>query len=142
MRKWRNPRSPASDDWLVVHQVIRPLSFWPEVLRLVHEAPIAGQVDIRRTRSRIMAHFWWPRLYKDVAQFYHTCHVCQAVGKPQPAVKPAPSVPIPVFEEPCSKVLVGSLFQDQAKEERKKEVQHQVKEQEKEEKKKREEIQD
>ena len=97
MRKWHNPRGPASDDWLVVHQVVlRTLCFRPEVQRLAHEAPMAGQVGIRRTRFRIMAHFWWPRLYKDTAQFCHTCHVCQVVGKPQPAVKPAP----PHFD-PC-----------------------------------------
>ena len=109
MRKWHNPRSPASDDWSVVHQVVLPLSFRPEVLRLAHEAPMAGHVSIRRTRSRIMANFWWPRLYKDTAQFCHTCHVCQVVGKPQPAAKPAPLIPIPAFEEPFSKVLVDCV---------------------------------
>ena len=121
MRKWCNPRSPASDDWSVVHQVVLPLSFQPEVLRLAHEVPMAGHVGIRRTRSLIMAHFWWPRLYKDTAQFCRTCHVCQAVGKPQPAVKPASFVPIPVFEEPCSKVLVvGPLSRTKPRKKRKK----------------------
>ena len=120
MRKWRNPRSPASYDWSVVHQVVLPFSFRPEILRLAHEAPMAGHVGIRRTRSRIMAHFWWPRLYKDTAQFCRTCHVCQVVGKPQPAVKPASFVPIPVFEEPCNKVLVGPLSRTKPRKKRKK----------------------
>ena len=142
MRKWRNPRSPASDDWSVVHQVVLPLSFRPEVLRLAHEAPMAGHVGIRRTRSRILVHFWWPWLYKDTAQFCCTCHVCQVVGKPQPAVKPASFVPIPVFEEPCSKVLVvGPVSRTKPRKKSKKEVQNQVKEQKKEEEKKRKEIQ-
>ena len=69
MRKWHNPRSPTSDVWSVVHQVVLPLCFRPEVLHLPHEVTMAGDAGIRRTRSRIMAHFWWPRLYKDVAQF-------------------------------------------------------------------------
>ena len=120
MRKWRNPRSPASDDWSVVHQVVLPLSFRPEVLRLAHEAPMAGHVGIRRTRSRIMAHFWWPRLYKDTAQFCRTCHACQVVGKPQSVVKPVSFVPIPVFEEPCSKVLVGPVSRTKPRKKRKK----------------------
>ena len=120
MRKWRNPRSPASDDWAVVHQVVLPLSFRPEVLRLAHEAPMAGHVGIRRTRSRIMAHFWWPRLYKDTTQFCRTCHVCQVVGKPQSVVKPESFVPIPVFEEPCSKVLVGPVSRTKPRKKRKK----------------------
>ena len=122
MRKWRNPCSPASDDWSVVHQVVLPLSFRPEVLRLAHEAPMAGHVGIRRTRSRIMAHFWWPRLYKDTAQFCRTCHACQVVGKPQSVVKPESFVPIPVFEfeEPCNKVLVGPVSRAKPRKKRKK----------------------
>ena len=97
-----------------------PLSFRPEVLRLAHEAPMAGHVGIRKTRSRIMAHFWWPRLCKDTAQFCHTCHACQVVGKPQSVVKPASFVPIPVFEELCSKVLVGPLSRTKPRKKRKK----------------------
>ena len=109
MRKWRNPRSPASDDWSVVHQVVLPHGYRSEVLRLAHEAPMAGHVGVRKTRSRIMAHFYWPRLQKDVAEFCRTCHVCQVVGKPQPAIKPAPLMPVPAFEEPFTRVLVDCV---------------------------------
>ena len=62
VRKWRNPRSPTSDVWSVVHQVVLPPSIWPEVLCSAHEAPMAGHVGVQRTRSQIMAHFWWPWL--------------------------------------------------------------------------------
>ncbi|MDJ0933722.1 RNase H-like domain-containing protein [Breoghania sp.] len=109
MRKWRNPRSPASDEWSVVHQVVLPRGYRSEVLRLAHEAPMAGHVGIRKTRSRIMAHFYWPRMYKDVAQFCRTCHTCQVVGKPQPAIKPAPLMPVPAFEEPFTKIMVDCV---------------------------------
>ena len=109
MRKWRDPRSPASDEWSVVHQVVLPPGYRPDVLRLAHEAPMAGHVGIRRTQSRIMAHFFWPQLHKDVVQFCRTCHVCQVVGKPQPAIKPAPLMPVPAFEEPFSKVMVDCV---------------------------------
>ncbi len=109
MRKWRNPRSPASDDWAVVHQLVLPSDFRPEVLRLAHEAPMAGHVGIRKTQSRIMAHFYWPKLHADVVQYCRTCHVCQVVGKPQPAVKPAPLIPVPAFQEPFSRVLVDCV---------------------------------
>ena len=44
MRKWCNPHSPTSDVWSVVHQVVLPLSFRPEVLCLVHEAPILAML--------------------------------------------------------------------------------------------------
>ena len=109
MRKWRNPRCPASDDWSIVHQVVLPHGYRSEVLHLAHEAPMAGHVGVRKTRSRIMAHFYWPRLQKDVAEFCRTCHVCQVVGKSQPAIKPAPLMPVPAFEEPFTRVLVDCV---------------------------------
>ena len=70
---------------------------------------MAGHVGIRKTQSRIMAHFYWPRLHRDVAQYCRMCHVCQVVGKAQPAVKPAPLIPVPAFHEPFSKVLVDCV---------------------------------
>jgi len=109
MRKWRDPRSPASETWSVVRQVVLQPSYRPEVLRLAHEAPMAGHVGIRKTQARIMAHFYWPPLHKDVVNFYRTCHVCQVVGKPQLATKPAPLVPIPAVDEPFSHVLVNCV---------------------------------
>ena len=51
MRTWRNPRSPASDDWSVVHQVVLLHGYRSEVFRLAHEAPMAGHVGIQKTRS-------------------------------------------------------------------------------------------
>ena len=66
MRKWRDPRSPASEVWSVVRQVVLPPSYRPEVLRLAHEAPVAGHVGVRKTQARIMAHFYWPQLHIDM----------------------------------------------------------------------------
>lgn len=56
-----------------------------------------------------MTHFYWPQLHRDVSKFCRTSHVCQVVGKPQPAIKPSPLIPIPAFEEPFSRVLVDCV---------------------------------
>ena len=100
MRKWRPPQRPADEEWSIVHQIIVPPSYCPEILRLAHEIPMAGHLGIRKTQARITNHFYWPKLHKDVVHFCKTCHVCQVIGKPQPSIKPAPLIPIPVFEEP------------------------------------------
>jgi len=102
MRKWRNPRSPATDEWSVVHQVVMLQSFRSEVLRLGHKVPMAGHMGIRKTQARVMAHFYWPKLHKDVVEFCRTCPMCQVTGKPQPNIKPA-------MGEPFSKVIVDCV---------------------------------
>ncbi|XP_006813838.1 uncharacterized protein LOC100371911 [Saccoglossus kowalevskii] len=89
MRKWRPPSSPADEDWTVVHQIVVPHSYQHEILRIAHSIPVAGHLGIRKTDARIMAHFYWPKLHRDVVDYCKTCHTCQVVGKPQPAIKPA-----------------------------------------------------
>ncbi|XP_033100281.1 uncharacterized protein LOC117103773, partial [Anneissia japonica] len=109
MRKWRPPQRPADEEWSVVHQIIVPPGYRKKILRLAHEIPMAGHLGIRKTQARISNHFYWPKLHKDVVHFCKTCHVCQIIGKPQPSIKPAPLIPIPVFEEPFSRVIVDCV---------------------------------
>ena len=109
MRKWRPPLRPADEDWTVVHQVVVPPTYRKEILRIAHELPVGGHLGVRKTKDRIMRHFYWPKLSADVAEFCRTCHTCQVVGKPQPSLKPAPLIPIPAFDEPFSRVLVDCV---------------------------------
>ena len=109
MRKWRPPERPADEEWTIVHQIVVPPPYRTEILRLAHEVPLAGHLGVRKTLSKIMAHFFWPRMRRDVAQFCRTCHTCQMVGKPQHVIKPAPLVPIPAFDEPFSRVVIDCV---------------------------------
>ncbi|XP_072171900.1 uncharacterized protein [Diadema setosum] len=109
MRKWRPPNRPASESWSVVHQIVLPVSYRREILRVAHEVPMGGHVGIRKTQSRVMKYFYWPKLHKDVVDFCKTCHTCQVVGKPQPSIKPAPLIPIPAVGEPFSRVLIDCV---------------------------------
>lgn len=56
-----------------------------------------------------MRHFYWPTIWKDVVEFYKTCHACQIGGKPNQNIPPAPLIPIPVVGEPFSRVLVDCV---------------------------------
>jgi len=109
MRKWRPPHAPASDDWSVVHQVVVRPSYHPEIIRLAHEIPMAGHAGIRKTQTRVMAHFYWPKLHQDIAAHCKTCHTCQMIGKPQTLIKPAPLIPMPVFDEPFRRGLIDCV---------------------------------
>lgn len=109
MRKWRPPTRPATDDWSVRSQVVLPLCFRSEVLRLAHETPMSGHLGIRKTQEKILRHFYWPKLHGDVVKFCRTCHVCQVVGKPNQVVPVAPLHPIPIVAEPFSCVLIDCV---------------------------------
>ncbi|XP_071824592.1 uncharacterized protein [Apostichopus japonicus] len=109
MRKWRPPDAPATDEWQVIHQIVVPKVYHREVISIAHDSPMAGHLGIRKTHDRILNHFWWPTLRKDVSEYCRSCHTCQVVGKPNQKVPAAPLKPIPAFDEPFSRVIVDCV---------------------------------
>ncbi|XP_071845114.1 uncharacterized protein [Apostichopus japonicus] len=109
MRKWRPPDVSAFDEWRVYHQVVVPKVYRSDVLSLAHETPFSGHLGVNKTYHRILNHFFWPNLKKDVSYFCRTCHTCQLVGKPNQTIPPAPLKPIPAFEEPFSRVIIDCV---------------------------------
>ena len=111
MRKWRPPEAPASDEWQVVHQIVVPKGYHMEVISIAHDSPMAGHLGIRKAHDRILNHFWWPTLRKDVSAYCRSCHTCQVVGKPNQKIPVAPLKPITAFDEPFSRVIVDCVGQ-------------------------------
>ena len=109
MRKWRPLDVPATHEWEVKYQIVVPKAFRLEILKLAHEIPLSGHLGVNKTYRKILNHFYWPRMRRDVAQFCQTCHSCQTVGKPNQSVPKAPLKPIPAFEEPFSRVLIDCV---------------------------------
>ncbi|KAK3084422.1 hypothetical protein FSP39_016366 [Pinctada imbricata] len=109
MRKWRPPDAPPNEVWRVVHQIVVPVAYRGDIMSLAHDTPMAGHLGVNKTYNRILSHFYWPKLRKDVSEFCKSCHNCQMVGKPNQVIPPAPLQPIPAFEEPFSRVLVDCV---------------------------------
>ena len=109
MRKWRPSDVPADDEWAVKHQIVVPSSYRPHILSLAHDTPMSGHLGINKTYQRILEHFYWPNLRKDVVEFCRSCHTCQMVGKPNQTLPKAPLQPIPAFEEPFSRVIIDCV---------------------------------
>ena len=86
MRKWRPPDVSADDEWAVKYQIVVPKVYRPEILSMAHETPLAGHMGVNKTQQRILSHFYWPNLRKDVAEFCRSCHTCQVVGKPNQTI--------------------------------------------------------
>ena len=112
MRKWWPKDVPADEDWQVAHQIVLPRKYQGEILSLAHVSPMAGHLGVNKTYSKILNHFYWPHLRKDVSEFCKCCHVCQKVGKPNQTILVTPLKPIPVCNEIFSHVIfefVGPL---------------------------------
>ncbi|KAK3092929.1 hypothetical protein FSP39_008989 [Pinctada imbricata] len=109
MRKWRPPDAPPNEVWRVVHQIVVPVAYRGDIMSLAHDTPMAGHLGVNKTYNRILSHFYWPKLRKDVSEFCKSCHNCQMVGNPNQVIPPAPLQPIPAFEEPFSRVLVDCV---------------------------------
>ena len=109
MRKWRPPEVSVDDEWAVKYQIVVPKSYHSEILRIAHETPLAGHLGINKTYHKILNHFFWPGLKRDVSHFCKSCHTCQMVGKPNQTIPKAPLQPIPAFEEPFSRILIDCV---------------------------------
>ncbi|KAL5020695.1 hypothetical protein ScPMuIL_002223, partial [Solemya velum] len=109
MRKWRPPDVSPEEDWKVVNQIVVPPRYRQDILSLSHDVPMAGHLGVTKTYNRILDHFFWPKLKRDVANFCRSCHTCQVVGKPNQKIPVAPLHPIPAFEEPFSRVIIDCV---------------------------------
>ena len=70
---------------------------------------MAGHLGVTKTCDRILQHLYWLKLRQSLADYCKTCHTCQMVGKPNQDPPEAPLKPIPIFNEPFSRVIVDCV---------------------------------
>lgn len=93
----------------MVNQVVIPVPYRATILNVAHDNPFSGHLGVRKTYDRILRHFFWPRLKRDVARYCKSCHTCQVAGKPNRTIPPASLYLIPVVCEPFECVLVDCV---------------------------------
>ncbi|XP_076061528.1 uncharacterized protein LOC143037281 [Oratosquilla oratoria] len=108
MRKYRPATSPASHPWSVHHQIVIPKPLRQDILSIAHDG-VGGHLGTSKTYAKILSHFYWPKLRRDVGTYCRTCRPCQLVGKPSPSIKPFPLQPIPVIKEPFSRITIDCV---------------------------------
>uniref|UniRef100_A0A4W5JE97 Gypsy retrotransposon integrase-like protein 1 n=1 Tax=Hucho hucho TaxID=62062 RepID=A0A4W5JE97_9TELE len=106
MRKWLSHGSCFLGE--AISQVVVPVKLRELVLTSSHN-DVAGHMGVRKTYNRILRHFFWPRLKRDVSEFIKTCHTCQLTGKPNQAIKPVPLFPIPVLSQPFEYLIIDCV---------------------------------
>ena len=110
-RNW----TPPGRDRETVQQLVLPLTCRQEILHIAHTIPLAGHLGRDKTAQRILRRFYWPTLYKDVAEYCRSCSECQKAGSR--GVRRAPLIPLPIMGEPFERMamdIVGPLPRSRA----------------------------
>jgi hypothetical protein len=97
-------------------QLILPLQCRSAVLQIAHDVPTAGHLGINKTRSRILCRYYWPGVFKEVADHCRSCEVCQRSPGGNRRIR-AEMVPMPLVERPFERIamdIVGPLPRSKA----------------------------
>ena len=108
-RVWR-PSGTDTGDIRTCEQLVLPRRYRATVLRLAHDIPLRGHLGITKTKDRILARYYWPGVFQDVARYCRTCEVCQRSGTRK--LPKASMIPMPLMERPFQRIamdLVGPL---------------------------------
>lgn len=89
-RKWACVVMGVQADSVV--QVVVPLRFRDLVSSTSHDG-VAGHLGVKKTYDKVLRHFFWQSLKKDVAEYCKICKKCQMTGKPNQKLKPNPCTP-------------------------------------------------
>ena len=81
-----------------VNQLCLPACRVPIVLRMGHDAPFAGHMAAKATKSRIRLNFWFPKMDDKIKDYCSSCGVCQ-MRTPVKVADRVPITPIPRGDE-------------------------------------------
>ena len=109
MRKWSPTESENSEKGETMYQIVVTTVHRGEVLELAHDLPMSGHLGVHKTHNRVLQHFFWPVLKRDVAKWFKECHTCQLGGKPNQNIPQAPLHPILAFDEPFSHIIIDCV---------------------------------
>lgn len=93
------------------HQLVVPKSCRTLVLKLAHDAPVAGHFSHRKTEIKVAEQFYWPGMSADIKRYCRSCPSCQK-SSIKGRTKPVPMHKMPIIDTPFERVaidLVGPL---------------------------------
>ena len=109
MRKWQRKSDNVNQETTTlrqhdtVHQIVLPKKCRLEVLQLAHDAMLAGHLGVSKTKEKTLSHFYWPGIFKQVADYCRSCPVCQFIDKTKSPRK-HPLCPLPVIQTPFKRI--------------------------------------
>ena len=109
MRRSRPLRAPATDSWRLDYQIVVPQRRREGIVELAHNSHLGSHLGFKKTYHRVKKHFFWPGMTKDIRKACSRCVVCQRSGKKGQDVPKVKLKPIPVVEEPFSRVVMDCV---------------------------------
>ena len=91
-----------------IHQIVLPRQLRDMILKLGHDIPLAGHLGNKKTRDRIMQHFFWPGIFNDISEYCRSCPDCQ-IGSAKGRVPRAPLISIPPMDEPFQRIALDCV---------------------------------
>ena len=88
-----------------IHQIVLPQKYRSMVLELAHDIPLSGHLGIKKTRDRILQHYFWPGMFEDVALYCKSCQICQLSSSKGKSAK-VPLVSIPPMDVPFRRIAI------------------------------------
>ena len=113
-RKWSPDGS--SNHVKACEQLVLPKQCRSAALQLAHDVPAAGHLGVNKTRTRILHRFYWPGVFKEVADHCRQCEVCQRSADRRDRIR-AEMIPMPLIEKPFQRIamdIVGPLPRSRA----------------------------
>ena len=105
--RWWTPKQYHGEK---VEQLVLPTQCRKTVLKMAHTIPFAGHMGRDKTARRIQQRFYWPTLFRDVADYCRRCPECQKTDTN--GQQRVPLVPLPIMNEPFERIamdIVGPL---------------------------------
>ena len=106
-RKWV-PAKREADEYR--DQLVLPKNCRQNILHVAHTIPLGGHLGKKKTAMRIMDHFYWPTLFRDVEDYCSSCEECQKCTRRRgPRV---PLVSLPCITTPFERIamdIIGPL---------------------------------
>ena len=76
-------------------QLVVPSVYRRQILRVGHEAILAGHLGVKRTADRILRNFFWPGIFGHVTRLCQSCEICEwTVNRGSVKVAPVPLMPV------------------------------------------------
>ncbi|XP_072035947.1 uncharacterized protein [Amphiura filiformis] len=107
-RKWSRQTAQTDTITKVINQIVVPQTTRAGILKMAHDIPMSGHLGINKTKNRILASFYWPGIFMDVAKYCRTCDICQKTAKFHYTMK-APLHPIPIVGARMGKIGIDIL---------------------------------
>ena len=108
-RSWR-PRGTVEGDVRQCEQLVLPVQCRSVVLHLAHDIPMAGHLGVAKSKDRVLQRYYWPGVFRDIANYCRSCEACQR-SVPRRPVR-TQMVPMPLIAVPFKRIamdLIGPL---------------------------------